>query len=88
MGALRHYEKSFLVPISLIWLVQLCSLEKNKSGHSVLLILETVAYSVLRPSRAFLLQKSNTKRIHPADASARAAFPGAPLPGAAWGTAH
>ena len=47
MGALRHYEKSFLVPISLIWLVQLCSLEKNKSGHSVILVLETAAHSVL-----------------------------------------
>lgn len=43
---MRHY-KSFLVPISLIWLVQLCSLEKNKSRHSVLGILETVAHSVL-----------------------------------------
>ena len=34
--------------------------------------------STLPPSKAFFLQKPNTKRIHPADESAQAAFPGAP----------
>lgn len=87
--------KSSLSPIftflkvPLIWLIQLHSLEKNLQPQSYRSrVLCSTFDSTRPPSLAFSLQKPHTKRIHPAHESARAAFPRAPLPCAAWGPAR